>query len=59
MLMVIGTLFGFALLGLTAVSEPIHLYAGFAAIRTLGQGSMKLVSTTLVAILFVGPRGRV
>ena len=59
MLMVIGTLFGFALLGMSAVSEPIHLYAGFAAIRTLGQGSMTLVSTTLVAIWFVRLRGRV
>ena len=59
MLMVIGTLFGFALIGMSAVSEPIHLYAGFAAIRTLGQGSMTLVSTTLVAIWFVRLRGRV
>ena len=59
MLMVIGTLFGFALLGMSAVNEPIHLYAGFAAIRTLGQGSLTLVSTTLVAIWFVRLRGRV
>ncbi len=59
MLMVIGTLFGFALLGMSAVNEPIHLYAGFAAIRTLGQGSMTLVTTTLVAVWFVRLRGRV
>jgi MFS family permease len=58
MLMIIGTLFGFALIGMSAVSEPIHLYAGFVAIRTLGQGSMGLVSTTLVAIWFVRLRGR-
>jgi len=35
------------------------LYVGFAAIRTLGQGSLTLIPTTLVALWFVRFRGRV
>ena len=52
-------LFGIALVFISAASEPLHLYAGFALIRTLGQGSLTLIPTTLVALWFVQLRGRV
>jgi MFS family permease len=52
-------LFGIALVLISAASEPLHLYAGFALIRTLGQGSLTLIPTTLVALWFVQLRGRV
>ena len=59
MLVVIALLFGFALMSLSQVSQEWHLYAGFALIRILGQGSMTLIPTTLIALWFVRLRGRV
>ena len=59
MLVVIALLFGFALMSLSQVSQEWHLYAGFALIRILGQGSMTLIPTTLIALWFVRFRGRV
>ena len=58
LMMVVGILFGFAALWMSQVDEPWELYAGFAAIRTLGQGSLSLIGTTLVALWFVRFRGR-
>ncbi|MDE2765647.1 MAG: MFS transporter [Chloroflexota bacterium] len=51
-------LFGLAALWMSRVDTPLDLYLGFAFIRTLGQGSMTMVPTTLVAIWFVRRRGR-
>ena len=58
LMMVVGILFGFAALWMSQVDKPWELYAGFAAIRTLGQGSLSLIGTTLVALWFVRYRGR-
>ena len=59
MLPAVVILFGIALVLMGNVSQPLHLYVGFAAIRTLGQGSLTLIPTTLVALWFVRFRGRV
>ena len=59
MLPVVVILFGFALMFISSASQPLHLYAGFALIRTLGQGSLTLIPTTLIALWFVQLRGRV
>ena len=58
MLVALGVLFGFAALSMSQVNHPAHLYVGFAALRILGQGSLTLVPSTLVAIWFVRKRGR-
>ncbi|MCZ6615334.1 MAG: MFS transporter [Chloroflexi bacterium] len=52
-------LFGVALLWMSNVNSPFDLYLGFAGIRTLGQGSLTLIPTTLLAVWFVRRRGRV
>ena len=59
MLPVVVSLFGFALIFMGNISQQWHLYAGFAAIRTLGQGSLTLIPTTVIALWFVRLRGRV
>ena len=59
MLPAVVTLFGFALVFMSFTSQQLHLYAGFASIRTLGQGSLTLIPTTVVALWFVRLRGRV
>ena len=51
-------IFGLALLGMSRIDSRLELYLGFAAIRTLGQGAMTMVPTTLVATWFVRARGR-
>ncbi len=58
MLTSVGILFGFAALGMSAMDHPLELYVGFAALRTLGQGSLTLIPTTLIALWFVRLRGR-
>ena len=58
MLPIIGALFGLSMIWMSNVSQPLHLYIGFAAIRTLGQGSLTLIPSTLVALWFVRLRGR-
>lgn len=57
LLTVIG-LFGFATMFMSRIDHPIELYVGFAGIRTLGQGTLMLASTTMVAVWFVRLRGR-
>lgn len=59
MLVVVAILFGFAAIGMSNVQHVFHLYLGFAALRTLGQGSLSLIPTTLVAIWFIRKRGKV
>ena len=59
MLPVVVVLFGFALVFMGHASQQWHLYAGFASIRALGQGSLTLMPTTLIALWFVRLRGRV
>ena len=54
----VAVLFGFATMLMSRVDNPAELYLGFAAIRALGQGSMMLAGTTLVALWFVRMRGR-
>ena len=58
LMIAVGILFGFAALWMSQVDSPVELYAGFAAIRTLGQGALSLIGTTLVALWFVRFRGR-
>ena len=58
MLMAVGILFGFAVMGMSRVHHPAELYLGFAAVRTLGQGSLTLIPTTLVALWFIRRRGK-
>ncbi|MFC2035443.1 MFS transporter [Chloroflexota bacterium] len=58
MLPVVCILFGLAALWMSSVDHPLKLYAGFAAIRALGQGSLTLIPTTLIALWFVRRRGR-
>ncbi len=58
MLLAIGILFGLAALWMSTVDHPLKLYLGFAALRTLGQGSLGLITSTLIALWFVRLRGR-
>lgn len=57
-LVVVAVLFGFATLLISRVETPAHLFAGFVAIRALGQGSLSLIATTLAAMWFLRMRGR-
>ena len=43
---------------MSTVDHPVKLYFGFAALRTLGQGSLSLIPSTLIALWFVRLRGR-
>ena len=56
---VVVVLFGFALVFISLVSQQWHLFIGFALIRILGQGSLTLIPTTVIAVWFVRLRGRV
>ena len=56
---IVAMLFGLAAMWMSNVQSVIHLYLGFAALRTLGQGSLSLIPTTLVSIWFVRHRGKV
>ena len=58
MLIWVTIAFGVAVMGMSTVHHPAHLYAGFASIRILGQGSLSLIPTTLASIWFVRFRGR-
>ncbi len=54
----VGVLFGLAAMFMSRVEHPLELYIGFAAIRILGQGSLSMIPTTLVAVWFIRMRGR-
>ncbi|MDP6451715.1 MAG: MFS transporter [SAR202 cluster bacterium] len=58
MLTAVAMAFGVATVLIGSVASPIHLFLGFVAIRALGQGSLQLISTTLVAMWFIRRRGR-
>jgi MFS family permease len=51
--------FGGAVLWMSQIAAPLHLFIGFMAIRMLGQGALALIATTMVATWFVRKRGRV
>lgn len=57
--LIIGALFVLALIGFSFVSGPIGLLVGFMTIRGLGQGSLGLVNSTVVAQWFQQRRGRI
>jgi len=57
-LVVVSVSFGLTALGMSRVTQPLHLYAGFVLLRLLGQGSLTLIPTTMVAQWFVRLRGR-
>ncbi len=54
---VIGLLFGVALVNMSLVNGLVWLAIGFGGIRFLGQGSLSLVSTVTVQIRFDRSRG--
>lgn len=54
---VIGVLFGLALVNMSLVNGLIWLAIGFGGIRFLGQGSLSLVSTVTVQVRFDRTRG--
>lgn len=53
----IGLLFGLALVNMSFVNGLVWLTIGFAGIRFLGQGSLSLVSTVTVQLRFTRTRG--
>ena len=55
--MLIGLLFGLALVNMSFVNGLIWLVIGFGGIRFLGQGSLSLVSTVTVQLRFDRTRG--
>lgn len=55
---VIALAFGSACFWMSLVSNPLMLFIGFMLIRMMGQGSMSLVSVTLVPQWFQTKRGR-
>lgn len=59
MMTAVAVLFGFAAIWMSSVNHPLQLAAGFVAIRTLGQGSLTLIPTTLVSLWFFRLRGKV
>ena len=58
MLVVLCVLMGFACIWMSGVSTEWQLLIGFAALRTIGQGSFGLVSSTMISIWFIRIRGR-
>ena len=55
----VGLTFGLGALWMSRVNSQGDLYLGFTVMRLLGQGSLTLISTTVVAIWFIRLRGRV
>lgn len=58
MMPLIAFSFGLALLWMSQIFHPLMLLMGFFLIRLLGQGSMTLVSSTLIPQWFNHKRGR-
>lgn len=58
MLVYVSICFALATVWMANISGPVQLLIGFALIRTLGQGSLSLIPTTLVSLWFVRLRGR-
>ena len=57
-LAILCVLMGFAAIWISGVDAKWKLYVGFAALRTIGQGSFGLVATTMISTWFVRMRGR-
>ena len=57
-LAIVGALMGLAAIWMSKVNSQLELYAGFAALRIFGQGSMTLIPTALVAVWFLRRRGK-
>lgn len=55
--LIVGVLFGLALLNMSFVNGAIWLAVGFVGIRLLGQGSLSLISTVTVSLQFSHNRG--
>jgi MFS family permease len=53
----IGLVFGGVLVGLSRVTGPVGLTAGFVGVRMAGQGALSLTATTAVAVWFTRRRG--
>jgi len=58
MLATLCVLMGFSCIWMSGVSTEWQLLLGFAALRTIGQGSFGLVSSTMISIWFIRIRGR-
>jgi MFS family permease len=58
MLIVVATGLGLACFGMSVASGPIAIFLAFASLRALGQGSLPVNGTLLVANWFVRYRGR-
>ena len=58
MLTSVALVFGLVAFSMGFVDNPLHLFFAFAGLRLLGQGSMSLISTTLVALWFSRFRAR-
>ncbi len=54
---IVGLLFGLALVNMSQVNGLIWLAVGFTGIRLLGQGSLSLIATVTVSLQFVKNRG--
>ena len=58
MLTTVSVAFGLAVGSMRFVDNPVQLLLGLTALRFLGQGSLTLIPTTLVALWFVRRRAR-
>ena len=58
MMTAVAILFGFAAIWMSSLTHPVQLAVGFVAIRTLGQGSLTFMPTTLVSLWFIRWRGK-
>src|SRR6056297_799800 len=58
MITIIPTLLGFTCIWMSFVVHPLMLFVGFFFLRLLGQGSMSLLPSTLVAQWFSRHRGK-
>jgi len=58
MLVLAGLLIGGGAMWMSQVSNAVELLIGFAILRTLGQGALSLIPTTLVSIWFARKRAK-
>lgn len=54
---IVGLLFGLALVNMSQVNGLIWLAVGFTGIRLLGQGALSLIATVTVSLQFIRNRG--
>ncbi len=58
MLALVGLAFGVACFVMASATGPVSVLLGFATLRALGQGSLSILATLLIAQWFVRYRGR-